>query len=131
MAGGKKRKRRGGGRWQVQRERCAIPDEAPPPASREAEPVEASLMRVVGALGIKEESLGDELVERWGQLVSGPVAQHTRPGRLEGARLVVYVDSSVWLAELARFGKRQLLRRIQEVWGVDRIQDLVLRPDPG
>ena len=124
-------RRKGGGKWQIERERCRISDWKPPHAFREAEPVDGALMRVMGGLGIREESFGTDVAERWTEVVTGPIAQHTRPGGLDGTRLVVFVDSSVWLSELSRFGKKKLLEKIQKVWGADRIQDITLRMDPG
>jgi len=115
----------------VERERCAIPYWTPPPAFRDAEPVDGAVLRVMGGLGIRAEAFGTDVAERWTDVVTGPIAQHTRPGGLDGTRLVVFVDNSVWLSELSRFGKKKLLERIQKVWGADRIQDITLRMDPG
>ncbi|MBN1557798.1 MAG: DUF721 domain-containing protein [Lentisphaerae bacterium] len=64
------------------------------------------------------------LEEDWAALVGAAVAAHTRPGRISGRTLVVFVDHSVWLNELARYGKREMLEKIRARVGRGKVTDL-------
>lgn len=66
----------------------------------------------------------------WSQVMGAAVAAHTRPGRLNGDELIVFVDSSVWLSELHR-SKARMLANLQKAFGKNRIRGLRLQLDPG
>ncbi|MDA0578097.1 MAG: DUF721 domain-containing protein, partial [Verrucomicrobia bacterium] len=70
------------------------------------------------------------LATEWPHLVGNDVARHTRPAGLERRVLLVYVDSSVWLSELQRFGQKQILTNLQKRFGQDCVPALRLRLDP-
>lgn len=69
------------------------------------------------------------LARDWLEVVGPAVARHTRPGRMLAGRLVVYVDNSVWLSELARVHRRRMLSNLQARFG-KRIRSLALQLDP-
>ncbi len=83
---------------------------------------------------LKSLKLGDQLhmgrmeIE-WEKVMGKAVSAHTRPGRLMGDELVVYVDSTVWLSELYR-SRAQILSNLQKAFG-KRIRTLRLQIDPG
>ena len=91
------------------------------------------IAKLVGAW-LKSLKLDDQLhmgrmeVE-WEKALGKAVATHTRPGRLNGDELVVYVDSTVWLSELYR-SRVQMLSNLQKAFG-KRIRTLRLQIDPG
>jgi len=70
------------------------------------------------------------LEEKWVTLVGAEVAKHTRPGRFERGNLVIFVDSSVWLSELSRYGRSKILSNLQEHFGLDRMKSVTLQLDP-
>jgi hypothetical protein len=119
------------GRWAVERERCRLADPAQPSVG--SEPVAAAA--VVTALLRKIESAmpdwQSDLAAAWPALAGSPADRHTRPGRLDGNVLVVFVDSPVWLHELSRSTfRRECLQRIEKRFGRGRIASLRLAPDP-
>lgn len=116
------------GRWQVARERLRIPDATPPPEDRtiHAGKVIPDLMK---SLGLEEQHWLTELADRWDEIAGGTVSSHTRPGRVSGDRLTVFVDNSAWLNELQRYGKQKLLTNVRAEFG-DKISSLELRLDP-
>ncbi|OGV62895.1 MAG: hypothetical protein A2498_04640 [Lentisphaerae bacterium RIFOXYC12_FULL_60_16] len=118
------------GRWQVERERCRIEQAQPLPP----EPPEAPLSTLLGGVvrRLKLESAGwmDELVDAWPELVGTPICRHARPGHMDRDILYVFVDGSVWLSELQRFGRASILRRIRERFGPNRVRTVNFQVDP-
>ena len=97
----------------------------------EASSVGRILDEVLGRLPLARLDWLDELAKAWPEVAGKAVAAHTRPARLEGPRLVVYVDQHVWMMELQRSGKKPLLANIWKRFGADRVRDLLFRLDPG
>ena len=119
------------GRWQTERERGQIARHAPAPAFDPIRPLGDVVAGVLRNLKIQapEEGPGP-MVEEWPSLVGEAVAKHSRPGRIQKAHLVVFVDSYVWLTELARYGKDQMLANLQKRFGRDKIKTLSYQLDP-
>jgi predicted nucleic acid-binding Zn ribbon protein len=120
----------GAGQWEAHRERCRIADRRPPPAFREAVPVGDVLPAVLERLGIGRQEWLGALRKEWQTLVGDAVSRHTRPGRLEGRTLTVFVDSSVWLSELSRYGRSPMLANLQRRFGAEKIATVLVRLDP-
>ncbi len=119
------------GRWELERERAQIGDAVQPLAFRDAEPIADVVTGVMMRLQGPEASRLTALAQGWVALAGNAVAAHSRPGRLDGRRLTVYVDSSTWLSELERTWKRTLLERVQAKLGPGVVQSLLFRIDPG
>lgn len=118
------------GRWMIERERCRITDFKPPPPDRSGMDLAAGVAGVLKKMGLENESWSAELVGAWPSVVGKQVSLHTRPGILQGNELTVYVDSSVWLNELQRYGLKVMLNNIQERFGDRRVRKLRLQIDP-
>jgi predicted nucleic acid-binding Zn ribbon protein len=97
----------------------------------EAAPVGDILDGVLARIALLRHDWIDELAQAWPEVAGKAVAAHTRPARLEGPRLTVYVDQHVWMMELQRNGKKQLLANIWKKFGANKIKDLLFRLDPG
>lgn len=116
--------------WMVSRERFRLTDWEPPP-----EDTTVSIRDVLGGI-FKNIEANDRpwlghLEQEWDTLVGVLTSGHARPGGLRGQTLVVYVDSAVWLNELARYKRPEMLAKLQKRFGVDRIKSISLQPDPG
>ena len=118
------------GRWELERERCRIDSPVPPHADREPARVADVLPALLRKLGLEERLWMQILIRDWPAIVGEAVARHARPGRMDQKTLVVFVESSVWLNELKRYGKAALLKNVQQVVGVARVKAVELRPDP-
>jgi len=118
------------GRWRVQRERAQVEDPRPPPNPIEAEPISRVIGNVMKRLGLESQQWLASLAAEWSAVVGDAVARHTRPGRYEGHALIVFVDSSVWLNELKRYGQEKILANVQRRAGAGRVRTLSLQPDP-
>jgi len=114
----------------VQRERGRIPDGPPPSPDRDARRIGEIIPALMAGLGSAEQSRFAALDEDWAQIVGKAVAAHTRPGGIARNELIVFVDSSVWLMELARFGGGAILRKVQELFGDAAIAGVKFRLDP-
>ncbi len=119
------------GRWMIERERWGIEAYCPPPAPTcDGVQVASGVPEVLKALGVKTEGWASALAGEWAALVGVQVAKHTRPGRLQGVELTVYVDSSVWLGELSRYGLNAMLANIQARFGTESVRKIRLQLNP-
>ena len=118
------------GRWRVTRERCRIADVVPPPPFGESTAIGSVIPFLVKGLDLDERQWSELLEPEWESIVGNQVAAHTRPGRLQGSTLVVFVDNSVWLSELQRFGKRRMVENLKQRYGPDRIRAVRFQLDP-
>jgi len=89
-----------------------------------------SISRLLEHVKLADEHWLNQLRENWGA-VAGDVAKHTRPGRIEGKCLHVGVDSSVWMAELSRFGVDALLKKIRAAGFSDKVNKIRFEIDAG
>jgi predicted nucleic acid-binding Zn ribbon protein len=93
--------------------------------------MQEAVSAVMKRLGLEERLWMTTIETEWPELVGEAVAKHTRPGTLESGRLVVFVDSSVWLSEIRRYGMSQMLSNLRNRYGARRVRSVVLRLDPG
>lgn len=127
----RRRRRYHKGRWEVQCERLRTDRRFPPPDEREPTAVGDLVGAVMKRLGLEGREWESILQQEWPALVGEGVARHTRPGRVDGKLLLIYVDSSSWLHELERYSRGKLLSNIQKRVGTERIASLRFQIDPG
>lgn len=108
-----------------------MPPSKPPRRAEEPVPIADVLASLSRRLRLDEGLWARELARDWAAVVGAAVAAHTRPGRVQGPTLVVYVDSSAWLNELKRYGEKQMMANIRKRVGPDRVRTLRLQLDPG
>lgn len=130
MKGGSRKKHFDRGKWELERERCRIEDHAPPADEKAAVPVGKVISSLMKTIGLEEQQWFSNLRSEWENLVGEAVAKHTRPGRVAGKTLVVYVDSSVWLSELSRFASGAMVSSINRRFGAGRLSSVRLQIDP-
>ena len=82
-------------------------------------------------MGLAEKHWVTVLHDEWDSLAGDAVAKHTKPGRMQGKHLIVFVDSSVWLSELSRYGSKELLANLQKRFGASKIGSVRFQIDPG
>jgi predicted nucleic acid-binding Zn ribbon protein len=124
------KKRFHSGQWRVQRERLYLDSPAPPPPFREAVPLGSIVGDLIRRIGSERQDWLARLARDWTTVAGADVASHTRPGRLDQGCLIVFVDSSVWLSELTRYGKPRLLQNVQAYAGAKNVKRLALQLDP-
>lgn len=118
------------GQWQVERERLHVADYKPQTPFKEPDSIEDIIPRLMTRLGLANPHWVSVLNDEWETIVGKAVGSHTRPGRISGKCLIVFVDSSSWLSELSRYGKKEMLTNLQSRFGSGRIKSLSLKLDP-
>jgi hypothetical protein len=68
-----------------------------------------------------------EILKVWSSLMDPNVVAHARPVGLAKGTLFVAVDSSVWLDEIVRYRRKEILDRLQTSFGKDRILRISFR----
>ena len=129
MARARSQKKMNGGRAQVMRERFQLEkaEQYAPITDQSLEDLIPSLLK---SMGMEQDYWVQGIEDRWPEVVGKEVALHTRPGRFERKQLTVFVKHSIWLMELERNGKKQMLLNLQEAFGAEHIRTLRLQLDP-
>jgi predicted nucleic acid-binding Zn ribbon protein len=102
------------------------------------EPIEtAKAVRARGADKVVSKVLVDlkmdtrrgeiEIVKVWNSLIDPTITAHAQPNNLHKGTLFVNVDSSVWLAEIVRYRRKEILDRLQHSFGKNVIQKISYR----
>src|SRR5450756_1954165 len=68
-----------------------------------------------------------EIVKVWNSLIDPAVTAHAQPANLHKGTLFVNVDSSVWLSEIVRYRRKEILDRLQHGFGKTTIQKISFR----
>ena len=55
----------------------------------------------------------------WNNLLDPTIVAHAQPTGLRNGTLFVTVDSSVWLSEIVRYRRKEILDRLQHSFGRD------------
>lgn len=118
------------GHWEVERERHRIVDRSPGSVFVESSGLDEILPGLFKRLGMEEHHWEIALQDEWESLVGVAVAKHSRPGPLSAGVLTVFVDSAVWLNQLKRYSRREMLGNIQGRFGKTKIRDLRFAPEP-
>ena len=68
-----------------------------------------------------------EIVRVWNNLIDPNIIAHAQPTGLNKGTLFVTVDSSVWLNEIVRYRRKEVLDRLQHSFGSDLIARISFR----
>ena len=96
----------------------------------DAVPIQDVVTRIMKTLGADADLWTQRLADAWTDVAGQDVARHSRPGLLENGVLTVYVDSSVWLSEISRYGRNALLDNLRRRFSRARIREIRVRLDP-
>src|SRR2546423_106444 len=66
--------------------------------------------RVLKDLGIERRRSEAEIVKVWNHLIDPNIVAHAQPTGIRKGTLFVTVDSSVWLSEIVRYRRKEILR---------------------
>jgi predicted nucleic acid-binding Zn ribbon protein len=95
-------------------------------ASR-ARPLGAVLPRVLSDLRIDRRQAEAEVLKVWNHLLDPNITAHAQPTGLHKGTLFVVVDSSVWLSELVRYRRKEILDRLQHSFGRELVARISFR----
>jgi hypothetical protein len=68
-----------------------------------------------------------EIVKVWNSLIDPNIVAHAQPIGIRKGTLFVVVDSSVWLSEIVRYHRKEILDRLQHSFGRDLIAKISYR----
>jgi predicted nucleic acid-binding Zn ribbon protein len=102
------------------------------------EPLEtARAIRARGAEQLVSNVLGDlkmdsrqaeiEIIKVWNSLLDPNIVAHAQPANLRNGTLFVNVDNNVWLSEIVRYRRKEILDRLQLSFGKNYIQRISFR----
>ena len=92
-----------------------------------AQPASAVMPRVLSELRIDRRRAEAEVVKVWNDLLDPVIVAHAQPTGLNKGTLFVTVDSSVWLSEIVRYRRKEILDRLQHSCGRDFIVKISFR----
>ena len=83
--------------------------------------------RVLADLRMDRRRDEAELVKVWNTLIEPDVTAHAQPAGLNKGTLFVNVDTSVWLDEIVRYRRKEILNRLQYSFGREMIAKISFR----
>jgi predicted nucleic acid-binding Zn ribbon protein len=82
---------------------------------------------VLKRLGLDRRLAEAEILKVWDHQIDPNITAHSRPTGLHKGTLFVTVDSNVWLDEIVRYRRREILERLQNSFGRDLITKISFR----
>ncbi len=82
---------------------------------------------VLTDLGLERKRAEAEVMRVWNTLLDPNLVAHAQPTGLVKGTLFVTVDSSVWLSEIVRYQRKEILSRLQHCFGKDLITRISFR----
>jgi len=75
-----------------------------------------------------EQKRGEiEIVKVWNNLIDPNIVAHAQPAGINKGTLFVNVDNSVWLSEIVRYKRKEILERLQHSFGREVIKRISFR----
>lgn len=90
-------------------------------------PVADLLPKVLAKIGMDRKRSELEILKVWNHLMDPVVTKHAQPVGFAKGTLFINVDSNVWLDELVRYRRREILLRLKNSFGPDLVQRLSFR----
>ncbi len=85
------------------------------------------LPKVLSDLRIDRRRAEAEVVKVWNTLLDPEIVAHAQPTGLRNGTLFVAVDSNVWLSEIVRYRRKEILDRLQYSFGREFITKISFR----
>lgn len=92
-----------------------------------AQPVHDLLPKVLSDLRMDTRRAETEILRVWNNLVDPILVAHAQPTGIRKGTLFVTVDSSVWLDEIVRYRRREILERLQHSFGREVVTRISFR----
>lgn len=85
------------------------------------------LPKVLCDLRLDRRRVEAEVAKVWNHLLDPTIVAHAQPTGLRNGTLFVAVDSSVWLSEIVRYRRKEILERLQHSFGREFIARISFR----
>ena len=83
--------------------------------------------KVLSGLRMTDRLAEAEIVKVWNNQLDPNIVAHAQPAGIRKGTVFVNVDSSVWLDELVRYRRREILERLQNSFGRELIKRISFR----
>ncbi len=90
-------------------------------------PLSAVLPTVLKDIRMDHRRAEAEVVKVWNHLLDGNIVAHAQPTGLRNGTLFVTVDSNVWLSEIVRYRRKEILDRLHHSFGRELITRISFR----
>ncbi len=95
--------------------------------STPAKSIETILPGVLGHLRLEQRLDESKIQTIWSQILDPTLVAHAQPAGFAKGTLFVHVDSSVWLNEIVRYRRHEILERLQTALGKTVVQRISFR----
>jgi predicted nucleic acid-binding Zn ribbon protein len=92
-----------------------------------AQSMEAILPKVLKTLRIDRRQAEAEIVRVWNNLIDPTITAHAQPTGIHKGTVFVNIDSNVWLDEIVRYRRKEILDRLQNSFGKETIKRISFR----
>ena len=82
---------------------------------------------VMKKLGMERRQSEAEISKVWNELIDPIITSHAQPVGFRKGTLFVNVDSNVWLSEIVRYRRHEILQRLQHAFGPNLIARISFR----
>ena len=96
---------------------------------RKAVPVGEALRDLLRGMGLEGRLVEVEIARAWPRVVGRGLAEHARPMRLEGGRLLIHATDSATLHRLSLM-RRDIVRNLNDAAGSAAVKEVRLRIGP-
>jgi predicted nucleic acid-binding Zn ribbon protein len=101
--------------------------EAEGAAGSRVRPMPDLVQHLLSGLRLDQRVLESELMKLWPKIVDPNIALHSRPVGIKKGTLFVNVDSNVWLSEIVRYRRKEVLERVQTAMGKNTVERISFR----
>ncbi|MBT5926858.1 MAG: DUF721 domain-containing protein [Verrucomicrobia bacterium] len=78
-------------------------------------------------LRLDQRTSESQILKAWNHLIDPTLTAHAQPVGIRKGTLFVNVDNSVWLSEIVRYRRQEILERLQSCFGKEMIQRISFR----
>jgi predicted nucleic acid-binding Zn ribbon protein len=85
------------------------------------------LPKVLSGLRMDQRRAEIEILRVWNQVLDPNIVAHAQPAGLRKGTLFINVDSNVWLSEIVRYRRKEILERLQHSFGHELVRKISFR----
>src|SRR5262249_60662095 len=86
-------------------------------ATHRTKSISTLMPKVLKEMGLDQRRIEAEILKVCNHLISPEIVAHAQPTGLHKATLFVAVDNNVWLSEIVRYRRKEILDRMQHSFG--------------
>ena len=83
--------------------------------------------KALKTLRLDQRTSESQILKAWNHLIDPTLTAHAQPVGIRNGTLFVNVDNSVWLSEIVRYRREEIIERLQACFGKEMIQRISFR----